>query len=94
MRKAQSPVRELKSGLPIHSTATFEPSPSSEADSSSASAKIPRILKNPKIHYRVHYNTPSNLIASQFNPIHIVDSISPRSTFNTFFPSCLPSDPV
>ena len=49
-------------------------SPSWEANWFAASHEIPRILRNPKVHYRTHNRPPTVSILGQPNPVHIPTS--------------------
>jgi len=49
-------------------------SPSSEANWFAASQEIPRISRNPKVHYRTHNRLPTVSILGQPNPVHIPTS--------------------
>jgi len=50
-------------------------SPSWEANWFAAGQEIPRISRNPKVHYRTHKRPPPVSILGQPNPVHIIKKI-------------------
>ena len=62
-------------------------SPSWEANRFATSQKIPRISRNPKVHYRNHNRPPHVSILGQPNPVHIPTSLLLEIHPNIIHPS-------
>ena len=62
-------------------------SPSWEANWFAASQEIPRISRNPKVHYRTHKSRPPVSILGQPNPVHIPTSHLLKIHSNIIHPS-------
>ena len=57
-----------------HTPYSMVQSPSWEANCFAASQKIPRISRNPKVHYSTHKRPPPVSVLGQPNPVHIPTS--------------------
>ena len=68
-------------------THSIQHSPSSEANRFSASQEIPHILKNPKVHYRIHKYPPPSPILNQLDTVHTLKSHYLKIHLNIIIPS-------
>ena len=65
----------------------MEQSPTWEADRFLASQEIPRILWNPKVHYRIHKCPTPVPILSQLDQVHTSTILLTEDPFNIILPS-------
>ena len=67
-------------------------SPSCEHNRFSVSQETPRILWNPKVHYRTHKYPPTVPILNQLDPVHTLTSYFLKTHLNIIVPS-MPGSP-
>ena len=72
--------------LPYLFTDSTEQRPFREANRSSAGQEIPRMVWNPKVHYRMHKSPPPAPTLSHIDPIHAFPSLFSKIHFNVILP--------
>ena len=78
----------------LNNTHSMVQSPSCAANWFAASQEIPRISRNPNVHYRAHKRPPPVSILGQPNPVHIPTSHLLQIHPNIIHPSTPRSPPV
>jgi hypothetical protein len=76
-------MNELKNSITYLLT---ELSPSWETANCAATQELPSILRNPKVHHRVHKSPPLVPILSQIDPVHTTPSYLTKIYFNIVRP--------
>jgi hypothetical protein len=64
----------------------MELSPSWEAACCAIAQEFPKILYNPKVHYRVHMSHPLIIIRRHIDPVHTTSSYFSKIHFNIIHP--------
>jgi len=80
-------MRDSHLTINILLTYSMEQSPSWEVNRFAASQETPRILWNPKVHYRLHKYLPPVSILSQLDPVHTPTSKFVNIHINIILPS-------
>jgi hypothetical protein len=80
-------------GLSTILTYSMEQSPSWEANRFAARQEIPRILRNPKVHYRIQKCPLLDCILSHIDPVHALISYFLKTHLNIILTSTLGSHP-
>ena len=80
-------LRDSPQSLHADITNSMEQSPSWKCNMSSPSQQIPRILRNPKVHYGIHKHQLPVPVRNHIKPVHATPSHFLNLHFNIILPS-------